>query len=320
VLLRLCFRLVIKLEEVSPWKIKPLKMAWLAWLVSSGETKCRKMPPKPVPPLIQAAMKGDSTAVRVILSQAKQEYNPNETNPNKKGLNTALHEACWRNHASCVRALLEDERVDRNCQNRRGYTGLVLAALKGHDETVDVLLSDSQVKRSPPDKIALETENADVLTLRSIQTVKRRRRARFRGIVRCIIQLLRVRDRISERLYGDIDASDDEFKDDMGDGGTRSKYNGRSRNLPIAHGSGLVGNIAGFVSACVKPNRPRLIAISSSRPSLCKRCAHDPCECKYRKQGTTYEAAMMTKAIANERNSEKGSKSTQGSTSYFAPV
>ena len=173
-------------------------MAWVTWLLGGEPAAPRRVPPSPVPPLIAASVSGDDNAVRLLLSFPATE--PNATDPRKLGLNTALHEACWRGNTECVRALLSDPRVDRNRGNRKGYTGLVLAAIRGNQATVNVLLSDSAVERLVPDAVALGTEDADVLTLKAIADCKAHQVLRFRGVVRGVCALRRLRLRAARTM------------------------------------------------------------------------------------------------------------------------
>ena len=233
--------------------------------------------PPPVPPLILAAVRGDEDLVRILLSFPKTE--PNATNPRKRGQNTALHEACWRGHHRVVKVLLSDPRINCNSGNRKGYTPLVLAALKGHQPTVTALLSDDRVLRTVPEAVALGTLDADVKTWKAIKTAKAAQVRRFRGLVKGICALRRRLRCLRLRALESI----------------RNGEMTRTHEGDFAVAT-QVGWIAGFVNACVKPDRAR---------TICVRCAHDPCECEYRRQGTTHAACIK---VANSSSSSTATR------------
>ena len=87
--------------------------------------------------LFRAVRKGFLGQVKTLLSHGS-DFNLVESR-DKKGY-TALHWACIKGHTDIVRFLIEAG-ADQNSVNNLGSSPLLLAAWKGHDEVVLVLLA-----------------------------------------------------------------------------------------------------------------------------------------------------------------------------------
>ena len=177
--------------------------------------------------LRQAAAKGSSGAVKEILESG--DVDPNATD--SYGY-TPLMEAVQNSHASVVALLLADKRVDPNIrihngnaslffaaaagnvevirvllahtsiepnsQNTKGRTALKVAAFNQHREALELLLADDRIHRVRPPSYA---EDSCLVYDLALRRVKSRRKAAFRGLIRAIIVLWRMRLRAATRAY-----------------------------------------------------------------------------------------------------------------------
>jgi ankyrin repeat domain-containing protein 50 len=83
---------------------------------------------------------------------------PNTVNRRTKAGKSALVIAAWRNNANMVKLLLKLDGIDVNVRDRKGYTALTLAEMKGYKEVVAILRLDprtqvDQVYRSTPSSL-----------------------------------------------------------------------------------------------------------------------------------------------------------------------
>ncbi|MEC8881878.1 MAG: ankyrin repeat domain-containing protein [Pseudomonadota bacterium] len=176
--------------------------------------------------LILAAENGHGDIVLTLL--ADERVNPNRANHERE---TALMWAARGGHAGIVNIFLADERVDPNHANERGNTALIEAARRGHSNIVCALLADERFDRSHADQaeeaIIAATKNENDKALRLLLEFSGQRlsddeianladrdrdfykriltrrlcRARFRGIVRAMVMLRRIRLRTAQAIY-----------------------------------------------------------------------------------------------------------------------
>lgn len=119
---------------------------------------------------------------------------------------TAFEIAVGKGHASVVAMLLADGRVDPN-EAGRGYTPIMFAAMEGRATVLELLIADERTARIWPldDDFSARVAVVDGESARAVYTaalcaVKRRRAARFKGLVRAVVVLRRMRTRAAEAV------------------------------------------------------------------------------------------------------------------------
>ena len=131
----------------------------------------------------------------VTLLLADERINPNH--PTNEG-RTALMDAACFNHSFVTKALLADGRLDPNIATHLGMTALMFAVANGSKQSSQLLLADARTMRDPPaeDFVVPEARRNFDAALRAVIL-----RARFRGIVRAVIVLRRMRLRAALTVY-----------------------------------------------------------------------------------------------------------------------
>ena len=94
-------------------------------------------------PLHKASQKGDVTEVKTIL--AKAEGNGNIINAKNTNGMTPLHIACDKGHTEVIKALLEEEDIDVNVLDKKGYAPLMYACEQGSLKNVKTLCSHEDI-------------------------------------------------------------------------------------------------------------------------------------------------------------------------------
>ena len=140
-----------------------------------------------------AALKGHAAVVAAFL--ANERVDPNFANQSG---NTALIVAAASGHLSVVAELLGDERVNPNIANANGHTAVMGATMNGHHRTLELLLADDRTARTRPPASFVD---ARLTYDAALKVVKRPRNARFKGVVRGIVVLRRMRLRAAEAAY-----------------------------------------------------------------------------------------------------------------------
>ena len=110
---------------------------------------------------------------------------------------TAMTYATFYGHDAVVRLLLADNRVDPNLEGDFG-TALMIAAGRGHDAVLQSLLTDERTIRERPLEDDPRARAAFDAALRAVKQV---RNARFKGVVRGIVVLKRMRLRAALAVY-----------------------------------------------------------------------------------------------------------------------
>ena len=147
--------------------------------------------------LYYASREGDSEIVSMLLA------NPNvRCNVSDRWGITPLMIAAWKRHTPVVKMLLADKRVNPTMTDWEGSTALDYAIYGGRFEynipVLELLLADHRVTRVPPDE---DREEACIHYEAALFLVKYRRRVRFKGLVRAVVVLRRMRLRAAEIAY-----------------------------------------------------------------------------------------------------------------------
>ena len=113
--------------------------------------------------------------------------------------NSPLMIAAGRGHVAVVRLLLSDGRADPNTVNLRGHTALISAAMHKHVDVCALLVADARTDRTPPP--ADQVEGRLIIDRVVAAHTRRVWLLRFRGVVRAVVVLRRMRARAAERVY-----------------------------------------------------------------------------------------------------------------------
>lgn len=141
------------------------------------------------PDLVQAASTGDVARVAVLLEAGT------DVNTRAHENVTALLRAANHEHAAVVALLLRQPSLRPNIpSSTTGMTPLMAAAGMASAEITTMLLGDPRVDRVRP-------MHGDATYNAALRAVKRVRRARFRGLVRAVVVLRRLRIRAAEEAY-----------------------------------------------------------------------------------------------------------------------
>jgi len=97
-----------------------------------------------------------------------------------------------------VAALLADERVNPNLANFNGHTALMAATMNGEHRVLELLLADDRTSRCRP---PASFEDARATYDAALKVVKRPRNAAFKGVVRAVVAMRRLRLRAAEAAY-----------------------------------------------------------------------------------------------------------------------
>lgn len=142
-------------------------------------------------PLWIACQYGQEGVVRLMLNHTETDVNNGADDRS-----TPLFMACMNNHKGIVRLLLTNPDTDVNQGTGTGRTPLYISCLNQNTQIVKLLLSDSRTDRIRPNN----EEHAKVYDL-TLRYVKNERKTQFRGLVRLVILLKRMRTRAAEKVY-----------------------------------------------------------------------------------------------------------------------
>mgnify|MGYP001962448624 CR=1 FL=1 len=134
-------------------------------------------------PLWIACQYGQEGVVRLMLNHTETDVNNGADDRS-----TPLFMACMNNHKGIVRLLLTNPDTDVNQGTGTGRTPLYISCLNQNTQIVKLLLSDSRTDRIRPSN----EEHAKVYDL-TLRYVKNERKTQFRGLVRLVILLKRMR-------------------------------------------------------------------------------------------------------------------------------
>ena len=138
--------------------------------------------------LLRAARKGDVAIVKVLLEDSR--VIPNLKNNQH---DTALTAACDRRRFAVVKLLLDDDRVDPSKEDSK----LALSRSASVELSEHLLTHLRPSERVRPDDSDWRQQVYDV----ALSNVKRRLKARFRGLVRFVVVLRRMRLRAAMVVY-----------------------------------------------------------------------------------------------------------------------
>ena len=98
-------------------------------------------------PLHASAELGRIEIFKLIIQKAENK------NPETISGSTPMHIAAWKGHNQIIQVLMEDDKVgDKNPANENGITPMHLAAINGHTETFEILM-ESVHDKNPADKV-----------------------------------------------------------------------------------------------------------------------------------------------------------------------
>ena len=141
--------------------------------------------------LMIASNNKHESVVKLLLTN--EQMDPNIANENGE---TALMVAAFGGHESVVRLLLGDNRLNPNITNKFGFTALRFAVEKCNKPLLKLLLADSRVTRTRPLENNHKAQESYDTALHAVQL-----NALFRGLIRAIIVLKRMRLRAAKVAY-----------------------------------------------------------------------------------------------------------------------
>ena len=141
--------------------------------------------------LMIAASNRRELVVKLLL--ANEQMDPNIANKNGE---TALMVASVGGYEPVVKLLLSNKRVDPNITDKIGFTALRFAAEKSNEPVLKLLLANSRVTRTRPPENSPQAQETYDAALHAVQS-----NARFKGLIRAIIVLKRMRLRAAKVAY-----------------------------------------------------------------------------------------------------------------------
>lgn len=149
-------------------------------------------------PLFVACWQGYDKVVDILLEHYATNVNKATTDNGE----TPLFAACLKGHDKVVRRLLDHTATDVNQRTNDGRTPLYAVCNVKNKELARILLEHDRVARSIDRIIEIPNHHDALVTyVNALHDVKRRRRARFRGLVRLIIVFRHMRLRAAKKVY-----------------------------------------------------------------------------------------------------------------------